>query len=255
MLKVVARDRSLWNLFRGNETVIEKKLTIDVTPPTLELIADDRYVNFGGVGVIVYKPSPDTATSGVKIGDYFFPGFAGQIKDHPDYFLAFFAHAYNVPPDARAMLVATDKAGNTREMALVYELKNVKYKKSTIALSDGFLQKVAPLLPDIAARQGTPNEVFVASTRACARRTRTRSPRSPARPRRRCSGRAPSASSATPRSRRTSPTQRTYTYNNEPVDTRTTSATTCPSRSTIRSRRPTAAPWPSPATSASTATP
>jgi murein DD-endopeptidase MepM/ murein hydrolase activator NlpD len=46
-------------------------------------------------------------------------------------------------------------------MPLVYELKNVKYKKSTIALSDSFLQKITPLLGDVAARQGTPKEVFV----------------------------------------------------------------------------------------------
>ena len=59
-----ARDWSLWNSFKGNETVLEKNLTIDTAPPTLELVADDRYVNFGGVGVIVYKASADTATSG-----------------------------------------------------------------------------------------------------------------------------------------------------------------------------------------------
>ena len=160
VLRVVARDRSLWNLFRGNETVLEKNLVIDVTPPTIELIADDRYVNFGGVGVVVYKPGPDTATSGVRMNGLFFPGFPGQIKGHPDYLLAFFAHAWNAPPEARPTLVATDKAGNTREMAISYELKNVKYKQSTIALSDAFIQKVTPLLPDIAARQGTPGEVF-----------------------------------------------------------------------------------------------
>jgi murein DD-endopeptidase MepM/ murein hydrolase activator NlpD len=97
------------------------------------------------------------------MGDYFFPGFPGQVKDHPDYFLAFFAHPYNVPAEARPTLVATDKAGNTREMKLAYELKNVRYKKSTIALSDSFLQnKVAPLLADAAARQGAPKDVFVA---------------------------------------------------------------------------------------------
>ena len=133
MLRVTARDASLWHFFSGNEAVLEKNLTIDITPPTLELIADDRYVNFGGVGAIVYKASADTATSGVKIGDYFFPGFPGQVKDHPDHFLALFAHPYNAPPEARPTLVATDKAGNTREMRLAYELKNVRYKKSTLA--------------------------------------------------------------------------------------------------------------------------
>jgi len=126
VLRITARDASLWRFFKGNEAVLEKSITIDVTPPTLELIADDRYVNFGGVGVIVYKASADTATSGVKIGDYFFPGFSGQIKDHPDHFLALFAHPYNAPPEARPTLVATDKAGNTRELRIAYELKNVR---------------------------------------------------------------------------------------------------------------------------------
>jgi murein DD-endopeptidase MepM/ murein hydrolase activator NlpD len=162
VLRVSARDGSLWNFFHGNETVVQKTLTIDITPPAVELIADDRYVNFGGVGVIAYKPSADTITSGVRIGDYFFPGFQGQIKDHPDHFVALFAHPYNVPADAKAVLVATDKAGNTKEMPLVYELKNVKYKKSTIAISENFLQsKIAPLLNDVGARQGSPKDVFL----------------------------------------------------------------------------------------------
>lgn len=163
VLRVVARDASLWNFFKGNEAVVQKNLSIDLTPPTLELIADDRYVNFGGVGAIVYKASADTATSGIKLGNHYFPGFQGQVKGHPDYFFALFAHAYDVPADAKAQLVATDKAGNSREMALGYELKDVKYKKSTIEVSDNFLQnKVAPLLKDAAARQGTPKDIFIA---------------------------------------------------------------------------------------------
>ena len=162
VLRVTARDASWWRFFDGNENVLQKNFTIDITPPALSLVADDRYVNFGGVGMIVYKPSADTVTSGVKIGEYFFPGYPGQIKAHPDHVVAFFAHAYNVPADARPVLVATDKAGNTGEMRLDYVLKNVKYRKSTIPLSDSFIQnKVAPLLTDVAARQGSPKEIFV----------------------------------------------------------------------------------------------
>ena len=156
VLRIRAKDRSSWNWFRGNETAIQKNVALDITPPTLELIADDRYVNFGGVGVIVYKPSADTMSTGVKIGNYVFPGYKGQIKEHPDYYLAFFAHPYNVAEDQKAMLFATDKAGNSREMKLLYELKNVKYKKSTIPITDDFIQgKVAPLLNDVGARQGS----------------------------------------------------------------------------------------------------
>jgi murein DD-endopeptidase MepM/ murein hydrolase activator NlpD len=163
VLKISARDGSLWRFFKGNETVVQKNLTIDVTPPTVELIADDRYVNFGGVGAIVYKPSADTVTSGVKIGEHFFPGTKGQVEGQPEHFFVLFAHPYNVSTGAKAAVVATDKAGNTREMALAYELKNVKYRRSTIALSESFLQtKVSPLLKDGDARQAGPKEVFLA---------------------------------------------------------------------------------------------
>jgi len=163
VLRVTARDASLARFFKGNEATLERKLTIDVTPPTLELIADDRYVNFGGVGVIVYKASADTATSGVRMGEHYFPGFPGQVQGHPDRFIALFAHPYNAAPESRPVLVATDRAGNTRELKLAYELKNVHYRKSTIPVSDSFLKnKVAPLLSDAALREGAPQDVFVA---------------------------------------------------------------------------------------------
>jgi murein DD-endopeptidase MepM/ murein hydrolase activator NlpD len=162
-IKVSARDWSLWNSFKGNDASFEKQITIDITPPTIELVADDRYINFGGVGALVYKVSPDTMTSGVKIGEYFFPGFPGQVKGKPDNYFVLFAHPYNVDAGTKAALVATDKAGNTRTMAVAYELKNVKYKKSSIALSDAFMQnKVAPLTSDVAVRSGPVKELFVA---------------------------------------------------------------------------------------------
>ena len=162
VLRVTARDASWWNWLRGNETVVQKNLTVDITPPSIELIADDRYVNFGGVGALVYKPSPDTVKSGVKIGERFFPGFPGLVKDHPDHFFVLFAHPYDAQPGTKAFLVATDKAGNTRQMAVVYELKNVRYRKSTINLSEGFLEnKVRPLWHDAAAAQASQKDAFV----------------------------------------------------------------------------------------------
>jgi murein DD-endopeptidase MepM/ murein hydrolase activator NlpD len=220
VLRVSARDGSLWHFFSGNETVVQKNFTIDVTPPTLELIADDRYVNFGGVGIVVYKPSADTVTSGVKLGGYFFPGFKGQIKDHPDHFLAFFAHPYNVPAGAKAVLTAADKAGNSREMPLVYELKNVKYKKSTIALSESFLQgKVAPLLTDVAARQGTVKDIFIAVNKRLRKENEDKiaSITKKATPSLLWKGAFSQLSNSKVEANFAD--ERTYTYNNEPIDT------------------------------------
>ena len=165
VLRISARDRSLLRFFRGNETVLEKNITIDVTPPTLEIIADDPYVNFGGVGLVAYKQSADTATSGVKIGNYFFPGYNAQSKDAGSR-LVFFAHPYDVPAEEKAILTATDKAGNARQVALTYTLKNVRYRKSTIAVSDDFIQtKVAALVTDLTTRQKGPKEIFISVNR------------------------------------------------------------------------------------------
>jgi murein DD-endopeptidase MepM/ murein hydrolase activator NlpD len=219
-LRVVARDASRWHFFRGNEAVVQKELTIDLTPPTVELVADDRYINFGGVGAIVYRSSADTATSGVRIGDYFFPGFQRQIKDQPDAYFALFAHPYNVPASARAVLVATDKAGNKREVPLVYELKNVKYRKSTIALTDSFLQsKVAPLLQDVAARQGTPKEVFIAVNKVLRKENedKIKAVTSNASPSMLWQGAFSQLSNSKVEANFAD--ERTYTYNGAPVDT------------------------------------
>jgi murein DD-endopeptidase MepM/ murein hydrolase activator NlpD len=166
VLRVSARDGSLWKFFRGNETVLQKEFTIDLTPPTVELVAEDRYVSHGGAGAIVYKASSDTVTSGVRLGEHFFPGFKGHVKGEPDHFIALFAHPYDASTQARAVLVATDKAGNTREMPLVYELQSVKYRKSTVFVSDSFIQStMAPLLSAADVRDSTENEIFLAVNR------------------------------------------------------------------------------------------
>ncbi len=93
----------------------------------------------------------------------FSPGYKGQIKEHPDYYLAFFAHPYNVAEDGKGdRSLPPTKPATAREMKLLYELKNVKYKKSTIPISDDFIQgKVAPLLNDVGARQGSPKDIFI----------------------------------------------------------------------------------------------
>ena len=218
-LRIVARDGSLANFFKGNEAVLQRQITLDFTPPTLELVADDRYINFGGVGAIVYKTSADAATSGVRIGEHFFPGFKGQIKGQPDSFFALFAHPYNAAPNTKAVLVATDKAGNTRQMPLAYELKNVKYRKSTIALSEGFMSsKVVPLARDMPAN-ASPKEIFVAVNKRLRKENEDKiiAVTSKATPQMLWQGAFAQLSNSKVEANFAD--ERTYTWNGEPVDT------------------------------------
>lgn len=160
-IRITAKDRSWWRFFRGNETNVTKNVTIDVTPPRIEVTGREHYINFGGSGLVIYKASPDTIKSGVKVGDYFFPGYKGYFKN-PDIYLAFFAYPYNVSPDTRPVVVAEDAAGNSKEVGFSYRLKNVRYRKSTLNVSDDFIErKVIPILGDNSSQNGDLKDVFL----------------------------------------------------------------------------------------------
>jgi murein DD-endopeptidase MepM/ murein hydrolase activator NlpD len=163
VLQVKAIDRSYWRFFKGNETTVQKNIVLDTTPPTLELISGDAYVNFGGTGFVVYKASSDTQKTGVRIAQYFFPGY--KVKD-PDRFAAFFAHPYDLGPQEKAVIVAEDGAGNGGQAALSYTLKGVRYKKSTLTIDDHFIEsKVEPLAGAAFSGAKNPKDVFLAVNR------------------------------------------------------------------------------------------
>jgi len=160
-LQVVAVDRSYWEFFKGNETRISKNVIVDFTPPNIQLVSGDRYVNFGGSGLVLYRTSRDTKVSGVKIGRYFFPGYKGQLPD-PDAYIVFFAHPHDVPANERALLVTEDKAGNSGQTDLSYSLRKKRFKKSIVNVSDKYIKrKVVPLLGADFAQQGNLKDLFI----------------------------------------------------------------------------------------------
>jgi murein DD-endopeptidase MepM/ murein hydrolase activator NlpD len=145
-IRVAVEDRSHLKLFVGNKTNVVKKVTIDVAPPRVEVMSREHYINHGGSGLLIYKASGDTTTSGVKVGDYFFLGHKGYFKN-PDVYMAFFAFPYNVSSDTKVAVVAEDAAGNSKEASFFYKLKSARYKKSTLDIDDDFIdRKITPIL-------------------------------------------------------------------------------------------------------------
>ena len=161
VLTVTARDRSYWGFFRGNRTEWTKEVALDFTPPLVELIDGDRYLTQGGTGFVTYRTSPDTERSEIRIDRYSFPGYGGHLPD-PRGFLAFFSHPYDVPVSQRAVIVAEDRAGNTREFPLDYAVRPLKYRESDVPISDDFIRyKIGPLLADAGGDAGSPRERFL----------------------------------------------------------------------------------------------
>ena len=166
VLRVTATDLSYWGFFRGNRASISKDVTVDFTPPTIELKSGERHVNFGGSGLVIYESSPDTIKSGVRIGQYLFPGYKGYLKDSNSY-LAFFAHPYDVPTDEKATIIAEDKAGNSGVIGLSYTLRNIRYKKRTVSVTDSYIErKVTPLLGEGSSLQTSLKEMFIKVNRS-----------------------------------------------------------------------------------------
>lgn len=161
ILTITAADRSYWSFFRGNKATFEKNVTMDFRPPSVEVIADDRYVTQGGSGLVTYNASPDTVRSGIKIAGYFFPAYKGQLADR-DAYLAFFSHPYDVPTSERAMIVAEDHAGNTRQSPLVYNARPLKYRAAKVRVSDDFIRdKIRPLLTAAGGSGESPRDEFL----------------------------------------------------------------------------------------------
>ena len=161
VLSVTAVDRSYWRFFNGNETTLEKKITLDFRPPTVEITGHDRYVTQGGTGFVTYNASLDTERTGIRIGRYFFPAYKGPSADGGRY-LAFFSHPYDVPASERAMVVAEDYAGNKWESPLRYNVRPLRYRSVRVPVSDGFIRrKIAPLVGEAGGADGGPREQFV----------------------------------------------------------------------------------------------
>jgi murein DD-endopeptidase MepM/ murein hydrolase activator NlpD len=143
VLRIVARDNSWRRWWHGNIAYIEKEIIIDTQPPEIHVISRLHYLNQGGSGLVVYRLTEPCPQSGVFVGNSFFPGYKGLLRDEK-IFLAFIALDVNQGPDTRIFISATDPAGNQAQARFHYSIRAKKFKKDTVNISDRFLQRKIP---------------------------------------------------------------------------------------------------------------
>ncbi len=142
-LRIIAADQSWQNWGKGNKKNFEKAIKIDMQPPKIDVLTHVHNIQQGGAGVIIYKVSEDCSTSGVYVGENFFPGHSGNFED-PSILMAFFALDYRQGPETDLYLQATDAAGNTSKAKFPFHIRKKKFKKDTITLSDLFFKRKMP---------------------------------------------------------------------------------------------------------------
>jgi len=124
-------------------SVLSVPVTVDMTPPRIELLTTQHNVRLGGVELAVFRQSPDTVESGIQVDRYFFPAITGYFADH-DAALAFFAIPQDLSADARPRLIARDAAGNERDVYLPCAIKPREFAERTLAIDDDFLSRKVP---------------------------------------------------------------------------------------------------------------
>jgi murein DD-endopeptidase MepM/ murein hydrolase activator NlpD len=145
-IEVSARDDFWRPIRRGDRIIASTPVTVDLTPPKLDVLAATRYVSPGGVQVVAFRVSDAERTS-VTVGARDFPSFAYGPADKGAR-VALVALPYDYAAGTPIAVTARDEAGNVATRGVPGELKPRRFPRDTIKVSEAFLQaKVPELLP------------------------------------------------------------------------------------------------------------
>jgi murein DD-endopeptidase MepM/ murein hydrolase activator NlpD len=137
-------DTYAWHLLASPPAPrLSVPVTVDLSPPRVDLLTTQHNVRLGGVELAVFRQSADTVHSGIEVDKYFFPSITGYFAD-PGVALAFFAVPQDLNADVRPRLIARDAAGNQRDIYLPCTIKPRRFGERTLAVDDEFLARKVP---------------------------------------------------------------------------------------------------------------
>ncbi|MFW6216570.1 MAG: M23 family metallopeptidase, partial [Desulfohalobiaceae bacterium] len=158
-LRFQARDRSWANLFQGNQSVQEQEFELDTSPPDISLQTFVHNLNQGGSGVVGFVLSEPVEKAGVEVGEDFFPAYEVQ----EDRYLCFFSFPYSLRPgEARPVIVAQDRAGNSRSSGFNLHVNSRSFPKSEVQVSEDFIQNTLLQFSDLYPEAKNDLDLFLA---------------------------------------------------------------------------------------------
>ncbi|HEY3838158.1 MAG TPA: M23 family metallopeptidase, partial [Bryobacteraceae bacterium] len=128
------------NDMRGETSRATIDLDVVTRPPHVVADGVQHYVNQAGCGLVVFTPSGYVTDSGVQVKDYVFRSF--PLPKHEGERFSLFAYPWDLPVGIEPVVFAANPAGAKATAPFYVKLFPKKFKKSTIVLTDAFMQKV-----------------------------------------------------------------------------------------------------------------
>ncbi len=144
-LIISATDNSWANLGKGNTATKHFSMELDIQAPRLKVLSPSPSVRRGSATVVAYEASEELDSTGIVLGELFFPAFLNEKGQYVVYFpfpLDF--NADNFKPE----ILAYDFAGNTTRSPLIVHAQNRNYTHDNLGVGDAFLKKVMPPFKD-----------------------------------------------------------------------------------------------------------
>jgi murein DD-endopeptidase MepM/ murein hydrolase activator NlpD len=141
-VRVTASRAGTW--LRQPEPVVEElRLEVRVAPPPLSVVTSPGAVAQGGSGLVVYRVGSRSVRDGVRVGDWWFPGYPLPERG-PEIRFSLFGLPHDTEGVEDVLLVAVDELGNKSSITFVPRLQRRRREQEAIRLSEGFLATVVP---------------------------------------------------------------------------------------------------------------
>lgn len=135
-LAISVRDNALLSFIGRGKASLVQNLTLDFSPPRLNVTPGIHNVNQGGGAVVSYTVSKPVEKTGVVVGQWFFPAFQQQGGE----WVCYFAMPHDMPAsDFKPKVIARDKAGNEATAGLSVLAIPKAFKSDKLNIPDEFL--------------------------------------------------------------------------------------------------------------------
>lgn len=133
---VKVNDKSMWNMLAGNSATKTIDIYVDYKRPNVNILANSRMINQGGSALVIFQADDE------HLDKLYIKANKNTFKAQPykkeGYYAALIAWPF-VDESFDAKIVATDLAGNKKEVHIPFYHKNPHYKTSHIKATDKFI--------------------------------------------------------------------------------------------------------------------